>query len=59
VTIKLDMRKSLHWITLSDLSDEEAKLVQFTVRFKLAETASAFQEYLMFVYQFFIIFREV
>ena len=35
--------KSLQWITLSDFSEEESKSEQFTVRFKLAETASTFQ----------------
>ena len=34
--------KSLQWMTLSDFSDEEAKVEQFTVRFKLAETANTF-----------------
>ena len=35
--------KSFQWITLSDLSEEEAKRGHFTVRFKLEETASTFQ----------------
>ena len=43
MTLTARDEKSLQWITLSDYSEEEAKSEQFTVRFKLAETASTFQ----------------
>lgn len=44
MTLTARDEKSLRWMTLSDLSDEEAKPEQFTIRFKLAETASTFQK---------------
>ena len=40
------------YIIISDFSDEEAKAEQFTVRFKLAETA------LMIVYQMLIMHKQ-
>ena len=44
MTMKARDEKSLQWMTLSDFSDEEAKAEQFTIRFKLAETADTFQK---------------
>ena len=44
MTLTVWDEKVLQWMTLNDFSDEEPKAEQFSVRFKLADTAKSFQQ---------------
>ena len=44
MTLTVRDEKVLQWMTLNDFSDQKTKAEQFSVRFKLADTAKSFQQ---------------